>query len=272
MTTPHFIYGTAWKEQRTEALVRAALDAGFRAIDTANQRKHYHEAGVGDALRTAFERGSVTRDALFLQTKFTFRRGQDQRLPYDPSARIADQVRQSFERSLTHLGVSYLDSLVLHGPTHGDGLVDDDHEAWRTMEALQREGGARVIGVSNVSADQLALLVDFAEIAPAYVQNRCYAADGWDEDVRAIAERERIVYQGFSLLTANRKEAAHPTVLEIAARNGCTPAQLIFRFAGSLGILPLTGTTDPVHMQQDLAALELALSDADSRALWAATT
>ena len=73
---PRFIYGTAWKEDRTESLVRLALDAGFRAIDTANQRKHYFEAGVGAAIK------SVPRGELWLQSKFTYARGQDHRRPY----------------------------------------------------------------------------------------------------------------------------------------------------------------------------------------------
>src|SRR5688572_19190291 len=89
---PGILYGTAWKEQRTEALVRLALTAGFRAIDTANQRKHYVESAVGAALRSA----AVPRTQLFLQTKFTYARGQDQRLPCDPDAPLAEQVRQSF--------------------------------------------------------------------------------------------------------------------------------------------------------------------------------
>jgi hypothetical protein len=64
---PRFIYGTAWKEHRTEGLTRLALEVGFRGIDTANQRKHYFEAGVGAAIAAA----RIARDELFLQTKFT---------------------------------------------------------------------------------------------------------------------------------------------------------------------------------------------------------
>src|SRR5689334_9382243 len=112
---PTFIYGTAWKEDRTEGLVLEALDAGFRAIDTANQRKHYYEEGVGRALRQKL--GSIARDDLFIQTKFTFRDGQDDRLPYDPKASVAEQVAQSFQSSLSHLGLDRVDSLVLHGPS-----------------------------------------------------------------------------------------------------------------------------------------------------------
>src|SRR3982074_1981980 len=89
---PDFLYGTAWKEDRTPALTELALRAGFRGIDTANQRRHYFEAGVGPALAAAYRAGVVTRDELFLQTKFTYPGGQDHRLPYDPSVAAATQV------------------------------------------------------------------------------------------------------------------------------------------------------------------------------------
>src|SRR3954470_1393981 len=107
---PRFLYGTAWKEDDTERLTALALRQGFRGIDTANQRKHYHEAAVGRAVAAALAAGVVTRDDLFLQTKFTFRPGQDHRLPYDPAAPVATQVRQSFESSLEHLGTDVIDS------------------------------------------------------------------------------------------------------------------------------------------------------------------
>src|SRR5262245_27250626 len=98
---PSFMYGTAWKEARTEVLTRLALSVGFRAIDTSNQRKHYVETGVGEAAAAS----GLERAELFLQTKFTYARGQDRRLPYDPVADIATQVRQSFQSSCEHLGV-----------------------------------------------------------------------------------------------------------------------------------------------------------------------
>ena len=103
---PKFLYGTAWKEERSQALTTLALRAGFRAIDTANQRKHYFELAVAAAVKDALASGLVTRAELFLQTKFTFQGGQDQRLPYDPKARIATQVEQSFTSSLQRRAMS----------------------------------------------------------------------------------------------------------------------------------------------------------------------
>src|ERR1700728_41042 len=107
MTELSFLYGTAWKEDRTPALVELALRAGFRAIDTANQRRHYFEVGVGQALAVVYRDGLVKREDLFLQTKFTYQRGQDHRLPYDPAATLSAQVAQSMAGSLDHLGTDY---------------------------------------------------------------------------------------------------------------------------------------------------------------------
>src|ERR1700674_4461828 len=92
---PDFLYGTAWKEDRTPALIDLALRMGFRGIDTANQRRHYFEAGVGQGLAAAYRAGVVTRADLFLQTKFTYQPGQDHRLPYDPAAPLSVQRARS---------------------------------------------------------------------------------------------------------------------------------------------------------------------------------
>src|SRR5262249_54528200 len=152
---PRFLYGTAWKEQETRRLTELALRQGFRGIDTANQRRHYDEASVGQAVADAIAGGLAARDDLFLQTKFTFRAGQDHRLPYDPGAPIARQVEQSFASSLEHLGTAIIDSYLLHGPSRRNGLAPDDWEAWRAMEAIHDTGRARLIGVSNVGLEQL---------------------------------------------------------------------------------------------------------------------
>ena len=152
---PQFLYGTAWKEGETQRLTELALEQGFRGIDTANQRRHYHEAAVGQAIAAVIERGFVSRDDLFLQTKFTFLRGQDHRLPYDPQASVSQQVEQSFLNSLEHLGVTTLDSYLLHGPTQRIGLGADDWSAWRAMEKLHESGRVGAIGVSNMTLQQL---------------------------------------------------------------------------------------------------------------------
>src|SRR5215470_4081548 len=262
---PDFLYGTAWKEDRTAALTELAIRSGFRAIDTANQRRHYFEAGVGQGLAVAYRAGIVTRADLFLQTKFTYQQGQDHRLPYDPAADLTTQVAQSMASSLQHLGPDHLDRYVLHGPASGRGWSEDDAEVWSAMVAERDAGRTRSLGVSNVGLRHLEQLAAIGGAMPAFVQNRCFARIGWDRDVRAFCAAHGIVYQGFSLLTANPEVLRHRLVTGIAARAQATPAQVVFRFARAVGMLPLTGTTDVTHMKQDLASRDLALSDEEVR-------
>jgi diketogulonate reductase-like aldo/keto reductase len=264
---PAFLYGTAWKEDRTEELVRLALATGFRGIDTANQRRHYVEAAVGAAVAAVLDDGTITRAELFLQTKFTSVGGQDRRLPYDPEADPATQVAQSFQSSLEHLRTTYVDSYVLHGPSSRRGLTDEDWAVWQAMEDLHHEGQARRLGVSNVSLEQLTTLHQGSRFRPAFVQNRCFAIHGWDRDVRAFCARQGIVYQGFSLLTANARELGSPAVVRAARRTGRTPAQVVFRFALQVGMLPLTGSSSPTHLQEDLACFDFELEPAEVRAI-----
>jgi diketogulonate reductase-like aldo/keto reductase len=264
---PDFLYGTAWKEDRTQALTELALRMGFRGIDTANQRRHYFEAGVGLGLAAAYRAGVVTRADLFLQTKFTYQHGQDHRLPYDPAADLSMQVAQSMASSLEHLGTDHVDSYVLHGPASGYGWTDNDAEVWAAMAKERDAGRTRLLGVSNVSRRHLEQMAVAGAEAPDFVQNRCFARLGWDRDVRSVCMDRKIVYQGFSLLTANPEVLRHRLVAGIAARDRATPAQVVFRFAQAVGMLPLTGTSDAEHMKQDLASHELALSADEVRAI-----
>ena len=261
---PTFMYGTAWKKAATKELVLLAVAAGFKAIDTANQLIHYDEALVGEALRALQESG-LKRDALFLQTKFTPLGGQGGQSPYDPSADLATQVRQSFAVSLDHLGVDFIDSYVLHAPYSRRGLAQDDWEVWATMEELYHAGKTKMIGISNVTAGQLEALCSRAKVKPMVVQNRCFAALEWDRETRQICRRHGAVYQGFSLLTANREVLVDPEIRAIAKRLNTGPAQVVFRFAMQVGMLPLTGTTNPQHMKEDLQAEQLELSTEEIR-------
>lgn len=258
---PRFLYGTAWKEDETERLTRLALGAGFRGIDTANQRRHYHEAAVGQAVAAALQAGQLSRTDLFLQTKFTFRRGQDQRLPYDAGAPISRQVEQSFASSLEHLGTQTIDSYLLHGPTQRTGLTAADWEAWRAMENLHDAGRARLLGISNVSLDQLQELCQSARVPPRLVQNRCYASLGWDRSVRRFCAAHGLLYQGFSLLTANHEVLRQAALARIARKHGRNVSQIVFRFFLELGAIALTGTTNPEHMRADLDIFDFSLDN-----------
>lgn len=259
---PEFLYGTAWKKDATAGLVERAVAAGFRGIDTANQLIHYYEVGVGEALLRIWA-GGLRREDVFLQTKFTPMGGQDHRTPYDRSADLSTQVKQSFESSLAHLHTDHIDSYVLHGPHSRRGLTDQDWEVWEAMEKLYESGKARMIGVSNVTSEQLSALCERARTKPMVVQNRCYAVTGWDHAVRSVAKVHQIIYQGFSLLTANMDILMDPAFQGIARRVGATPAQTVFRFSMGVGMLPLTGTSNEAHMKEDLVASRIALTAED---------
>jgi len=258
---PDFFYGTAWKKDPTASLTELAVRTGFRGVDTANQLRHYHEAGVGEGLAAAYHDGVVERSGLFLQTKFTYRQGQDHRLPYDPQASLSEQVAQSLASSLQHLGTDYVDSLLLHGPMWREGWSRDDVEVWEAMRKEREAGRARSLGVSNVDLRHLQQMMEVHGEAPVFVQNRCFAVTGWDRKVRQFCREHGVVYQGFSLLTANLEVLHHPVVTDPAATLNATGAQVVFAFARAIGILPLTGTTNHEHMKQDLASRELELPE-----------
>jgi diketogulonate reductase-like aldo/keto reductase len=196
-----------------------------------------------------------------LQTKFTPLNGHDQRVPYDPQADLKTQVRQSFESSLQHLKTDRIDSYLLHGPYSYPGLGDEDWQVWSALEELHQSGRVGMIGISNVNYLQLTALVERAAIKPMMVQNRCYANQGWDREVREICREHDIRYQGFSLLTANVPLLRHAPIVSMAKKLGVDTPQVIFRFAMQVGMIPLTGTTNEQHMKSDLTVYRIALSD-----------
>jgi diketogulonate reductase-like aldo/keto reductase len=256
---PDFFYGTAWKADRTPALTELALRMGFRGIDTANQLRHYFEEGVGQGLQAAYRGDIVKREDLFLQTKFTYVNGQDHRLPYDPSAALSIQVAQSMTSSLEHLRTDYVNSYVLHGPSSNYDWTEADTEVWEAMRDQRDAGRTRLLGVSNVALSHLRQMENEGAELPTFVQNRCYARLGWDREVRHFCREHKIIYQGFSLLTANQEVLHHQLIASLADAISSTPTQIIFAFARAVGMLPLTGTSNPEHMTQDLASREIRL-------------
>jgi diketogulonate reductase-like aldo/keto reductase len=151
----------------------------------------------------------------------------------------------------------------LHGPTGRTGLAPADLAAWRAMEGIHESGRTRMLGVSNVTLEQLERLCQEARVPPRFVQNRCYAARGWDRNIREFCSGNGLVYQGFSLLTANREVLAHRAMARIGERYGRTASQVIFRFALQIGMIALTGTSDASHMRADLEVFDFQLSAED---------
>ncbi|KAG6335691.1 hypothetical protein ID866_3397 [Astraeus odoratus] len=249
---PKMIYGTAWKGDRTSQLVANAFLQGFRAVDTACQPKHYREDLVGDALEMLHTKHNLQREQYYIQTKFTPIGGQDlnRPLPYDPRDSISEQIKASLATSLRNLRTSYLDSYLLHSPLR---TIDATLEAWRTLIAAQDAGTVHKIGISNVY--DVGVLIALGQLRKVQVvQNRWYEGNRWDRDVWRYCNDNDIEYQSFWTLTGSPSLLAHPTVLVAATKLDVTPAQIIFKLAQLHGIVPLTGTSNELHMQQDLAA------------------
>ncbi|KAI6002846.1 NADP-dependent oxidoreductase domain-containing protein [Pisolithus albus] len=235
---PKIIYGTAWKGERTALLVMNAFLQGFRALDTACQPKHYREDLVGEALERLQCKHDLLREEYYIQTKFTPISGQDlnKPLPYNPEDSVTDQIKSSLATSLRNLRTSYLDSYLLHSPLR---TVD------ATLEANVYD--ARVL----VALGQLRKV--------QVVQNRWYEGNSWDREVWQYCRDNDIEYQSFWTLTGSPSLLAHPAVLKASTKLDVTPAQVIFKLVQLHGIVPLTGTSSELHMQQDLAAERIAL-------------
>lgn len=267
---PRIIYGTAWKKERTAALVEKAVTLGFRGIDTACQPKHYHEPGVGEGLAACLNAGLVTRADIYLQSKFTPLSGQDpERIPYDSKAALSEQVAQSFQTSLSNLKTTYLDALVLHSPLTNEAQL---MAVWRSMEDIFAAGGVLQLGLSNCySLAPLESLYEKAKIKPVVLQNRFHAQTGYDFEIREFCRQRQIFYQSFWTLTANPDILQHAVIQTLAEKYQRSPAQIFFRYLSQIDIIPLTGTTAENHMREDLAIFEFELTpiecDAISRLL-----
>ncbi len=262
---PRLIYGTAWKKERTAELVVKAVQAGFRAVDTACQPRHYNEAGVGEALMILRGQG-IKREELYLQTKFTPLSGQDpDTLPYDKEAPLAEQVAQSFSVSQKNLQSDYVDALVLHTPLFPFSQLLG---VWRAMETIRKNGGARQLGISNCyDLAVLKRLYGEAEVKPAIVQNRFYDESGYDKALRRWCDKEGIIYQSFWSLTANPHLLGNEAVFRLARKYRKSEAQIFYAFLNALGIVPLDGTTSQAHMAEDLEIFSFELLPDEVRSI-----
>ena len=252
---PRLLYGTAWKKERTGDLVLQALESGFPGIDTAGMPKHYNQRSAGEGLLRWYQASGKTREDVFIQTKFSpVNRADPQSVrdaPFDPKAAWDKQVHQSAAASLVDLSTNYLDCYVLHSPapTKEANLL-----IWKGFEELVAEGTVHSLGISNIyDPSLLEFMWNTATVKPRVVQNRFYPATNYDKEIREFCLAHDITYQSFWTLTAN-----WPVIERIATtEGGFTAEQMFFRYVMDLGVSPLSGTTSPDHMRQDVAVLQM---------------
>ncbi|KAK6004017.1 hypothetical protein QM012_008867 [Aureobasidium pullulans] len=270
--TLKMLYGTAWKKERTASLVQQALQAGFLAIDTAAQPKHYQEHLVGDGVRSFLSTSKFTRQDLYLQTKYTSFNGQDpNNLPYDPSTSITEQVKASVASSLHNLRHngnaedSYIDCLVLHSPLP---TMNQTIEAWNAMSSFVPTK-VHSLGISNTSLPVLQHICSNSSVKPKVVQNRFYAATRWDIALRGFCSDNAIEYQSFWTLTGNPELLGGQLVAMVVEQAGVNAEVALYSLVQGLGITPINGTTS--HIESDVAELsklELWKSEDRNNEIW----
>lgn len=255
------LYGTAWKKKKTAALVESAVRAGFRGIDTACQPKHYDEPGVGEALEKLYREG-YKRSDIFLQTKFTSLRGQDpDNVPYDKTAALDEQVRQSLRASLVNLKTPYLDSLILHSPM---STISETMVVWRELESFVASKQVLKLGMSNCyDLETLKSVHEQAIVKPSFLQNRFYRESGFDREIRAFCREKGIIYQSFWTLTASPDILKSQKVTQLAKKYTVTNAQIWFSFVHHRVGIFLTGTQSGEHMVQDLMVPSINLDESE---------
>jgi len=291
---PKFIYGSERKYENTSFSIQEAVDVGFRAIDTANCCA-YSEPKVGVALEELYSQG-YKRSDFWLQSKFTFmypwflemiespsepEEASWFEVPgYDHELDLKEQINQSFNNSLAHLHTDYLDSYILHGSFElsSSTLHAKDVEAWRVIEELYKSGRVRAIGVSNYSLEQISDLTKIAEIKPMVLQNHFGIGllkeydmhfHEWtreEAEMLRFCKQNNIEYQGIGNTISEEKLDA---VAKIAVANDVSMKQVAFRFAYQSGVVPLTGTQNKEHIQENIDIFGFELTEEEVQTLGA---
>lgn len=210
-----------------ERVVRDAIDAGYRLIDTASS--YQNEEAVGRAVRNC----GIPREELFITTKAYI-----QEMGYE-------NTMQAFERSLEKLGLDYLDLYLIHMP------FGDYYGSWRAMEELYRQGKVRAIGVCNFLPDRLLDLCYNADIKPQINQIERHPHYQRAEDLQIMDELE-IQPEAWAPFAEGLKGMFDETVLaDIAAKYGKTPAQVILRWNVQQGVIVIPKTVHRERMEEN---------------------
>ena len=219
-----------------ENSVREALKMGYRLVDTANA--YVNERAVGRGIRTS----GVPRGEIFLSTKLW-------PSEYGNSCAV--------DETLERLGTDYVDLLFIHQPA-GDWLA-----GYRQLEKALRDGKARSIGISNFEGRYIAELETKWETVPQFVQVEAHPYFT-QKELRGTLDRLGIrLMSWYPLGHGDSSLLAEPVFVELAAKYGKTPAQIILRWHVQMGFAVIPGSRNVAHIRDNLAILDFALSDDD---------
>lgn len=230
--------------------VRAALDAGYRHIDTA--RAYGNEASVGRAVRDS----GIARDDIFITTKCP------------AEVKDADGARHAFERSLELLDLGHIDLYLIHAPWPWDAIGSDHREGniavWKVFEEVYEQGRTRSIGVSNFEVDDLESLLGATDVEPHANQIRWFVGNTQPETT-AFCQDRGILVEGYSPLATGRL-LDNDDIARIAQKYDKSVAQVSIRYLLQKDILPLPKSTTPSRIVEN-ADVDFELSPEDVAAL-----
>lgn len=215
------------------AAVGAALEAGYRHIDTATG--YSNQRGVGKALAAS----GLARDDVFVTTK----------LPPDN----ADRVRETIEESLDQLGLDHLDLWLVHWPPNGEARPD----VWEQVVQAQADGFTRAVGVSNYSLAQIDELSEATGATPAVNQIRWSPAE-YDAEVAGGLQERGVVLEGYSPFKASNLQ--DPTLVEIARAHDADTAQVIVAWHVAHEFVVIPKSSNPERIRSNAAGAHLQLS------------
>lgn len=239
-TIPQLGFGV-WQvpDDVTAEVVSTAIAAGYRSIDTAVV--YENEAGVGAAL----ERSTVPREQLFITTKvWNSQQGYDKTL-------------RAFDKSLSRLGLDYLDLYLIHWPKPSQDLYA---ETWRALVELKRQGRVRSIGVSNFNIEHLQRIVDDSGIVPAINQVELHPRFQ-QKTLREFHQRHNIATESWSPLGQGQL-LQDATIVALAQKHGRSPAQVIIRWHLDSGLVVIPKSVTPARIRENFNVFDFKL-DAD---------
>lgn len=235
-------------EAETEAAVSAALEAGYRSIDTA--AVYQNEGAVGRAIAAS----GIPRDELFVTTKLWVSDAGEGR------------ARAAFERSLTKLGLDHLDLYLIHQP------FGDYYGSWRDMEKLYAEGLTRAIGVSNFFGDRLADLIAHNDIVPAVNQVETHPFFARFDDQAYMTGRGVAIESWGPFAEGRNNLFTHPKLVAVGQRHGKSAAQVVLRWLIQRGVIVIPKSVRPERMAENLDVFDFTLSEDDMAAVSALDT